>query len=244
MEIQIAVAKTNKFSSDESGDTLEVTERPMGGVSVVLADAKSSGRSSKAVSSMVVHQVIGLIAEGVRDGAAARAASDYLYTQRRGETSAYLSILSADLQTGTIVITRNNPAPVYIARWDRIDKISGECSEIGSSRDIKPAVSEIPLEAETTVILYTDGVENAGIQFGQKLNIPLMLENLLEDALNSSQEIADFLLLKAIQSDHNRPSDDMSVIVLRILSQENDNIRRMTVRLPVNGNRDSSFIAQ
>jgi serine phosphatase RsbU (regulator of sigma subunit) len=233
MEIQIAVAKTNKFSSDESGDTLEVIERPMGGVSVVLADAKSSGRSAKAVSSMVVHQVIGLIAEGVRDGAAARAASDFLYTQRSGETSAYLSILSADLQTGTIVITRNNPTPVYIARWDRIDKISGECSEIGTSRDIKPAVSEIPLEPETTIVLYTDGVENAGKQYSQELNFPLMLESLLEDTLITSQEIADFLLLKAIQTDHNRPSDDMSVIVLRTLSHGNDQIRRMTVRLPV-----------
>lgn len=234
MEIQIAVAKTNKFSSDESGDTLEVIERPMGGVSVVLADAKSSGRSAKAVSSMVVHQVIGLIAEGVRDGAAARAASDFLFTQRNGGTSAYLSILSADLQTSTIVITRNNPTPVYITRCDRIDKISGDCSEIGSSRDIKPAVSEIPLESEMTIILYTDGVENAGRQYSQKLNIPLMIENLLEDALISTQEIADFLLLKAMQIDHNRPSDDMSVIVLRTLSQENDHIRRMTVRLPVN----------
>ena len=234
MEIQIAVAKTNKFSSEESGDTLEVIERPMGGVSVVLADAKSSGRDAKAISSMVVHQVIGLIAEGVRDGAAARAASDYLYTQRSGATSAYLSVLSADLQTGTIVITRNNPTPVYIARCDRIDKISGECSEIGTSRDIKPAVSEIPLEAETTVVLYTDGVENAGTQFSQKLDFPLMIENLLEDDLIPSQEIADFLLLKAIQIDHNRPSDDMSVVVLRILSQGNDQIRRMTVRLPVN----------
>jgi serine phosphatase RsbU (regulator of sigma subunit) len=234
MEIQIAVAKTNKFSSEESGDTLEVIERPMGGVSVVLADARSSGRNAKAISSMVVHQVISLIAEGVRDGAAARAASDYLFTQRGGETSAYLSVLSADLQTGTIVITRNNPTPVYIARWDRIDKISGECSAIGTSRDIKPAVSEIPLEVETTVILYTDGVENAGAQHSHKLDIPLMVENLLEDDLASSQEMADFLLQNAIQIDHNRPSDDMSVIVLRILSQENDQIRRMTVRLPVN----------
>jgi hypothetical protein len=80
MEVQIAVAKINKYASLESGDTLEVVERPNGGVSVVLADGQTSGRGAKAVSMMVVRKVIGLLAEGVRDGAAARAASDALYT--------------------------------------------------------------------------------------------------------------------------------------------------------------------
>jgi hypothetical protein len=38
IDIQIAVAKTNKYASTESGDTVEVVERPHGGFSVVLAD--------------------------------------------------------------------------------------------------------------------------------------------------------------------------------------------------------------
>lgn len=43
MEIQIAVAKTTKYGSQESGDTLEVVERPNGGLSVVLCDGQASG---------------------------------------------------------------------------------------------------------------------------------------------------------------------------------------------------------
>ena len=97
MEIQIAIAKINQYGSDESGDTLEVVERPNGGVSVVMADALMSGRTAKAVSSMVVRKVISLLAEGVRDSAAARAASDALFTERGGMVSAYLDIVSADL---------------------------------------------------------------------------------------------------------------------------------------------------
>ena len=112
MEIQIAVAKTNKYAVSESGDTLETVERPNGGMSVVLADGQTSGRGAKTISAMVVRKVISLLAEGVRDGAAARAASDHLYTERYGKVSATLNILSADLQTGTLVITRNNPSPV------------------------------------------------------------------------------------------------------------------------------------
>src|SRR5574342_1078927 len=99
MEVQIAVAKVNKYAVSESGDTLEVVERPNGGMSVVLADGQTSGRGAKAISTMVVRKVISLLAEGVRDGAAARAASDYLYTHRNGQVQSTLNILSIDLES-------------------------------------------------------------------------------------------------------------------------------------------------
>ncbi len=145
MEIHIAVAKINKYASSESGDTLEAVERPNGGVSVVLSDGQTTGRGAKAISSMAVRKVISLLADGVRDGAAARAASDYLYTERSGKVSATLNIISADLQTGTLVITRNNPSPVFIAQNDRIECLSGESLPIGTSRNIRPAISEFQL---------------------------------------------------------------------------------------------------
>ena len=97
MEIQVAIAKTPKYGSIESGDTLEFVERPNGGGSVVIADAQESGKEAKAISAAIVRKVVNLLAEGVRDSAAARAASDYLYTEKSGSVSAYLDILSIDL---------------------------------------------------------------------------------------------------------------------------------------------------
>ncbi len=233
MEIQIGIAKTNKYAVSESGDTLEVVERPNGGVSVVLADGQTSGRGAKAISTMVVRKVISLLAEGVRDGAAARAASDYLYTERYGKVSATLNILSADLQTGTLVITRNNPAPIFVGRGEQIEILNSESSSIGTSRNIRPAISEIALEGWISIVMYTDGILHAGDRYGQSLDIQTLLESLLEDQNPSSQEIADALLEQAIRLDQNRPNDDMSIVVLRVLPFEGDLIRRMTVRLPV-----------
>ncbi|MDP2977021.1 MAG: hypothetical protein Q8N45_12525, partial [Anaerolineales bacterium] len=126
MEVQIAVAKVNKYAVSESGDTLEVIERPNGGLSVVLADGQTSGQGAKAVSMLVVRKVIGLLAEGVRDGAAARAASDSLYTEKKGKVISTLNIVSVDLQTNTIVITRNNPVPMFISRGEQIDCLGSE----------------------------------------------------------------------------------------------------------------------
>jgi serine phosphatase RsbU (regulator of sigma subunit) len=233
MEIQIAVAKTNKYAVSESGDTLEVVERPNGGVSIVLADGQTSGRGAKVVSTMVVRKVISLLAEGVRDGAAARAASDYLYTERHGKVSAALIILSADLQTGTLVITRNNPVPVFIARGERIECLDSESPPIGTSRNTRPSITEVALEGWISIIIFTDGILHAGDRYGQNLDICTMLESLLEDQEPTSQELADALLSNAMQLDQGRPNDDMSVVVLRVLPFEGDLVRRMTVRLPV-----------
>lgn len=233
MEVHIAVAKVNKYASSESGDTLEAIERPNGGLSVVLADGQTSGRGAKAISMMVVRKVISLLAEGVRDGAAARAASDYLYTERYGKVSATLNILSADLQTGTLVITRNNPAPVFIARGDKIECLNADSAAIGTSRNIRPAISEMVLEGWTSIIIYTDGILHAGDRYGQRLDISTLIESLLDEQDPTSQEMADSILAHAIQLDQGRPNDDMSVVVLRVLPFESDLIRRMTVRLPV-----------
>jgi serine phosphatase RsbU (regulator of sigma subunit) len=233
MDIQIAAAKINRYATSESGDTLEVVERPNGGESIVLADGQTSGRGAKVISTMVVRKVIALLAEGVRDGAAARAASDYLFTERNGKVSASLNILSIDLQTLTVVITRNNPTPIFVARAEHIECLGGDSHPIGTSRNIRPLISEMPIEPNMTIIFYTDGLQTAGERIGQPLDICTLLESLLEDQNPSAQEIADSLLEQAIQIDQNRPNDDMSVVVVRVLAGDTDQIRRMTVRLPV-----------
>ena len=114
MEAQVAVAKTRKYATSESGDSLEMIERPTGGLSLVLADGQTSGKAAKAIAGIVVRKAISLLADGVRDGAAARAASDYLYTHRSGKVLATLNILSIDLLSQSLVVSRNNPAPVFL----------------------------------------------------------------------------------------------------------------------------------
>ncbi len=234
MEVQIAVAKTNKYAVTESGDTLEVVERPNGGLSVVLADGQTSGRGAKAISMMVVRKVIGLLAEGVRDGAAARAASDLLYTDKKGKVTSTLNIVSVDLHTGTVVITRNNPVPFFIARGEEIDCLSSESKSIGTARNTRPVISEIPVEPGLVIVIFTDGLIHAGERAGRPMDVCTSLKAMLEGQEPAPQAIADALLGEAINLDEGRPSDDISVMVLKVVKRKGDDVRRMTVRLPIN----------
>jgi serine phosphatase RsbU (regulator of sigma subunit) len=232
MEVQVAISKINKYASQESGDTAEVIERPNGGLSVILADGQSSGRGAKTISTMVVRKVLSLLSEGVRDGAAARAASDYLFTERKGKVSATLNIISVDLQTYTLVITRNNPAPVLIAHNDQVNSLSEESIPIGLYRGTRPSICELPLEAGLTTVMYTDGLVYAGARYGESMDMVICLQALLDEADPTPQAIADALLAHALKLDNDRPADDSSVVVLRVADRQGDSIRRMTVRLP------------
>jgi serine phosphatase RsbU (regulator of sigma subunit) len=233
MEIQFAVAKINKYAVSESGDTIEVVERPHGGLSIAMADGQSSGRGAKAISMMVARKVISLLAEGVRDGAAARAASDKLYTERSGKVSCTLNILSVDMHSQTIVITRNNPSPLWIVRGKKIECVDSDSKPIGTTRHTRPNMIEIPIERGLSVICYTDGITHAGERKGSPLDVKATLRDLIDDADPTPQKIADRLLAHAIKLDDHRPADDISVIALKVSEREGDDVRRMSVRLPI-----------
>ena len=233
MEVCIAVSKVPKYATSNSGDTVEVVERPNGGLSVVMADGQSSGRGAKWISTLVVRKVITLLAEGVRDGAAARAASDSLYTERGGKVSATLNILSVDMQTNTLVITRNNTAPVILALNEDIQVLDAPSQPVGLYRDTRPIINEFELEPGLTALIYTDGLEYAGDRIGESLDITTCLQALLDDENPAPETIAENLLHQALRLDEGRPVDDITIVVLRVTRSEDSLIRRMSVRLPL-----------
>jgi len=233
VEVQIAVAKVNKYASSESGDTVEAVERPNGGVSVVLADGQTSGRGAKAVSMMVVRRVIGLLAEGVRDGAAARAASDALFTEKKGQVISTLNIASVDLHSGTIVLTRNNPAPMFLNRRDHTDCLGEESTPLGTSRDVRPVITEMEIESGLTIVISSDGLSHAGLRRGHAMDTCEVIQSLMEEQDPSPQELADSLLGHAVDLDDGRPADDISVLVLKVVPRDGNQVRRMSIRLPI-----------
>ncbi len=235
MILQVAVAKVNKYSSAESGDTLEMIERPQGGMSFVLVDGQRSGRSAKRISNMVARKAIGLLAEGVRDGAAARAAHDYLVTHRQGKVSATLNIVSIDMVSRTLVMSRNNHCPSYIVNRNGILILNEESKQVGIYRNTKPIVTEIPLEAPTVAVVFTDGILSAGSRKSQSVDVSAILQRVCPQGNAPAQDVADALFDEAYKLDESRPVDDISVLVVAVLPKEaRRETRRLSIEFPLN----------
>ncbi|HUP27271.1 MAG TPA: PP2C family protein-serine/threonine phosphatase [Chloroflexia bacterium] len=230
-DIQIAVAKTNKYATGESGDTVEVVERPHGGFSVVLADGQGSGRAAKILSNLVTTKAVSLIKDGVRDGAVARSVHDYLYAYRGGKVSATLTILSVDLATRTLVLSRNSHCPVLISRPGRlaISETEGVSNAIGIYPMTKPLVTELPLEPHIYAVTYSDGLMEAGKRSGSPIDLlGQVAERIDHEERISARTLADDLLETALALDQGRPADDMTVLVLAILPAPEEQVGRIS----------------
>nr|MBC7246043.1 serine/threonine-protein phosphatase [Chloroflexota bacterium] len=234
LELQVGVAKVNKYAVSESGDTLEMIERPHGGLSLVLVDGQRSGQSAKRISNLVARKAISLLAEGIRDGAAARAAHDYLRAYHQGKVSAELSMVSLDLVTRTLVISRNSHCPVLLVDKDGLRMLNEPSQAIGIYASTKPSITEIPIAANIWVVAFTDGVLDAGSRFGTSFDVVECVAHQLKQSQCTASLLADVILARAMELDRGRPQDDMSVLVLALVPSEAvDNIRRLTVRFPL-----------
>ncbi|MHB9034640.1 MAG: SpoIIE family protein phosphatase [Anaerolineae bacterium] len=234
MEVQVGVAKVRKYASSESGDTVETIERPAGGLSVVLVDGQRSGRSAKIISNIVARKAISLLGEGVRDGAAARAAHDYLRTHRNGQVSADLQLLSVDLQTRTIVVSRNTRCPVILCQKGTLTLLDAESEPIGILPNTKPVIVELKLEPDIYLLAYSDGASEAGAGGAGRLDLAQFVLQAERDQLQA-QELADQILGAALIADSGRPNDDISIVVLCVLAHEvPTHARRLSVYFPIN----------
>ncbi len=234
LEIQIAVAKVAKYAVSESGDTVEVVERPHGGISIVVSDGQRSGRSAKTISNLVARKAMSLLAEGVRDGAVARATHDYLRTHRGGKVSAELIIASIDLVTETLVLSRNSRCPVLVQRNGEIEWLDERCDAIGIYRNTKPNIVELPLIQGLTAVVFTDGIWSAGHRSGGSMDIVGVLAQVYASDSNSARTIADRVLEAALALDQGRPGDDAAVLVVKVgTHHQEQKIRRMELFLPI-----------
>jgi len=232
LEVRIAVAKTNKYASSESGDSLEITERPQGGVSVILSDAQGSGKSARTNSKLVVSKAAALIAEGARDGAVARTVHDMFYALRDGRISATLTIASADFETQSVVISQNAGPSVFVVQGGTVMTLPSTDQPIGVHRSMKPAICEFPLESGLAIVGMTDGVYHAGRSKGRSWADGDFMA-FIAAHISTPEFLANALLAEAIRRDENRPSDDMAVFVLYVGEFGGDTkVRTMRVVVP------------
>ena len=105
---------------------------------------------------------------------------------------------------------------------------------MGVRRDIRPVITEVEIKPGLIIVLYTDGLTHAGKRRGIPMDVCNAIQAMLEEQDPSPQELANALLAHAVNLDENRPADDISVVTLKVAAQEEDQVRRMNVRLPIN----------
>jgi serine phosphatase RsbU (regulator of sigma subunit) len=81
--------------------------------------------------------------------------------------------------------------------------------------------------------VYTDGLETAGARSSRVFDVPATVRELTATGNVSAQRLADRLLERALALDEGRPHDDISVLVLHVLDRTRDDVRRLTLTVPL-----------
>lgn len=234
MELRIGFSKLAHYGKKGSAESVDVVERPEGGgYSIILCDGTLNKIESKAVSSFVLNTISGLITDGVLDSTAIRATSDQLYTKYGGMAQSLLNIISIDLFTDTIVISRNNPYPIYYYEREKFYEWRNDSSPIGTAKHIHPSITEIPIKNGGIVAAASDGLFKAGHLYGQEISLPMLVNSMVEDDNNTDvQQIADFIMSQAMLLDQGQPQNDMCVMILRISAETNTAVSRVNYQFP------------
>ena len=222
-----------KYASPESGDTVELIERPHGGLSVVLVDGQRSGRSAKVISNIVVRKTISLLGEGVRDGAAARAAHDYLVHPSSGQGIGRVAdhFFRSGHQERGHLSKQPMSGPGLSQRAYR-GRTTPESQAIGIYPNTKPIIVELPLSAGLYVTVYTDGLRLAA-QDATAFDPVQVVEQGARER-KPVQALADLLLEKALEAERHHPRDDISVVVCALLPDDvPDGARRLSASFPL-----------
>ena len=132
------------------------------------------------------------------------------------------------------MISRNARCPSLLRRGEEFLWLDTPAEAIGVHRSNKPAITELPLAAPLSLIVFTDGVWSAGAASGSVINLPSIVLAIDPDAGCPAQAVADTILDAALALDHGRPRDDVTVLVVKIMPQRDDtDIRRLTARFPI-----------
>ncbi|WP_353892620.1 PP2C family protein-serine/threonine phosphatase [Proteinivorax hydrogeniformans] len=230
MQVDIAIAKANKHTMSVGGDSAEIVERPLGGVTGVVVDGQGSGHSAKLTSNMIVGKISTLLADGARDGAIARAVQDYLYTIKGGKVSATLNMISVASDTKSLVISRSGHCPIYMLCDGKEYSYAKKTKPLGFYKFSKPQIVELPLKTGTKLLTFSDGILSAGRKYGKTITEADIL-SLMQQEL-SAYDIANQLIDQAIELDKGRPSDDTTVMAINI-GDSKKNIRRLSASYPL-----------
>ncbi len=232
MRIEVAWAKIPKGGYGESGDSIELVERPLGGLTLILADGQGSGPAARRISRMVAMKAVALISDGSRDGAVARAVQDTLYAAREGRVTATLTMMSCDLHTRTMLISRNATCPVIGRQDGRVFRIEGHAEVIGTYRKTRPQVTELPLSTNSLLLTFSDGIQTAGRRYGRSIDWLAVEQELLSLELGDLSSWVEQFIQSAMDLDRSRPADDMSVMLMGVREDEGPGLRQLHASVP------------
>lgn len=216
--LQVSIAKAKKNNSLVSGDITSNMKLKDGKLMLAISDGMGSGPDALRNSKIAISMLERLFSSGFNKETAINLINSAIITSNEKEMYATLDIGIFDLYDGKLQILKNGACPTYIKNNNNeVSLIESNSLPTGILNNIKIDTFEKKLEDGTIIVMCSDGIIDSNKEYA---NHEIWLKELLENIQTDIPEkIADIILKESIDNDIGKPTDDMTVIVSKILKK-------------------------
>ena len=203
------VASARKKGESQSGDTHSVIRIDEKRFLAALSDGMGSGPAAKRISESALSLLESFYRAGM-PGDTILSTVNKLLTFNREESFACIDLAVVDLDSGRADVVKVGSPLGCIFSEGTIRVLEGESLPLGMLDELRPATLSVQLQENDILVFFSDGITDA---FGSSSDLFDYLKTL--DPLNP-QTLADDILHAALRRTNGVPSDDMTVLAVRI----------------------------
>jgi serine phosphatase RsbU (regulator of sigma subunit) len=204
--------------NEVGGDFYDVFERTGGGWAFEIGDVSGKGAEAAAVTALARHTVRTASLQPATPCALLSTLNDALLMQRAGNEfcTVCLACLSLDPERATLTVALGGHPPALVLRGDgSVDAVGEPGTLLGVFGDPELHEVDSPLGSGDTVLLYTDGVTEAG-PAGEEIGQEGLTELLAGLRGLSPDEIVDAVEQAAVDAQDGKPRDDIALVAFAL----------------------------
>ena len=208
--VTFGVSSVAKDGNEISGDTHTVLQTDNGKCIVALCDGMGSGELAEQMSATSINLVESFYRAGF-DNDVILSCVNKLLVGSGNEIFCAVDIAVLDLYNGLADFIKLGASVGLVKNEGKVEIVRGSSLPLGVLEEMKPSVSKKALISGDVVVLVSDGVADC-------FKDPSALAAAFaEVSLNVPQSIAEIILNKALKLCSNKPADDMTVVVAKIV---------------------------
>lgn len=217
LDVKIAKLAQGKVS----GDSNSVFKLGVSKLALLISDGMGTGERAASDSQATIHLLERMIKTGYDPELAVKIINQTLMARSTTETFATIDLVVVDLHNGLLEFIKIGATASFIKRRRDIEVVQNYSLPIGILNHVDIEPEKRLLREGEYLIMVTDGVLEFQRDVTNKDEWMCSVLRHCEDAL-SCQELADLLLIRSVEAADGHISDDMMVLVARLIREDDE----------------------
>ena len=197
------------------GDTCAVVELNQGKIALILSDGMGSGTHAEAQSKTAIHFLQKLLIAGFDTDVAVKTINSLLLLHSAEESFVTIDIAVVDTYSGEVEFLKIGSAPSFIKRVREVATIKSTSLPVGILDQIEIEPVKSLVVGGDFIVMVSDGIVDVP---QNKLDKGNWLPNFLRQSVQrDAQVLASHILAQAQKLSNYQVSDDMTVLVAKII---------------------------